>query len=396
MEKRKVQYRFYEEEQIKPVYARLNDKESFKTYAGLRKKLVEYNLNIPIRAFHGASVLEFGPSTGDNSLIFAHWGAELTLVEPVEAFIENIDDYFKKNGLTGALSRVECNTFEKYETQDKFDFVVAEGFVFHTGLPDYWLPRLGSFIKKNGFLLFSHLETTGYLIELLHAKCLQYFQINHHEDPLVLSRKMFLKKWRKVNHSRNFDAWAYDNLIYPTLNAYLLNSIVDFQDIMGESGLLLWSSWPSVTHYRDVSWIKKQAIDKGEVIARNRNNFFRLLPSMVIGRQIDVTDQIDKVAESLFSALCSEVEALAIPIPSLDSKKINEIRQGHKKIDELFQVCVRDYNASCLMKLWQEIDQCLEYLANGDMDGIIHLFNSNGPLANDWGSPNFYSVWHSA
>lgn len=394
MEKKKIQYQYYKETGVKPVYADLNKKESFNAYEKLRRKVFEYNLNIPVRSFDRASLLEFGPSTGDNSLIFAQWGAELNLVEPVEKFIESIREYFQNHKLTESLRGVHCNTFEDFETYEKFDFVVTEGFVFHTGSPSYWLPRLASFGKDDSFVIISHLETTGYLIELLQAKCFQVIQKNHTGDTLPLARDLYYNKWSKSAHSRSFDSWAYDNLIYPTLDAYLLNSIIDFQEIMSECGMLMWSSWPSVINYMDLSWIKHPVIDKKKIIARNRINFFRLLPSMVIGELMEVNERINDVGERLFSSLCSEVNALAVPPELLKGGQLKIIRKSHKETEKLFKLSVQNYDVSKLSLLWQQIDACLSHLSDGNLNEIKKLFNDEGPLADYWGSPNFYSVWH--
>jgi len=391
---KKNQCQFYIEKNVKPVYAKLNKAELFNSYEWMRRKLFEYNLGIPIRTFDNASLLEFGPSTGDNSLIFAHWGSKLSLIEPVEDFISCIDEYFTKHSLTENLNLVKCSTFENFETDDKFDFVIAEGFIFHTGQPAFWLPRLSSFSKKDGFVVISHLETVGFFIELLHSKCLQFFQSHYDKEPIALSKKMFYAKWSKVNHARNFDAWAYDNLIYPTLDAYLLNSLVDFQEIMSECGMLMWSSWPSVSNFTDVTWIKKTTIDVKDVIMRNRSNFLRLLPSMLVGKYIDVNEKINEVGESLFSSLTSHIKSLAVPIETLQSDYIEKVQNEHNKIGDILQLCVPYFNETVLATLWQEIDECLGYLSNGNIDSVIKLFNGNGPLSEYWGSPNFYSVWH--
>lgn len=391
---KKIQYQYYKETGIKPVYADLMKSDSFAAYARIRKKMFEYNLGIPISTFRHASVLEFGPSTGDNSLIFAHWGADLTLVEPVAAFIDSINEYFRQYGLIDRLFGTHCNTFEDFETQEKFDYVVAEGFLFHTGSPSYWLPRISSFGKENAFVIISHLETAGYIIELLHAKCLQVLQKDFRGDPVELARHLYYNKWSKVNHSRSFDSWAYDNVVYPTLDAYLLNSVIDFQEIMNDCGMLMWSSWPSVVNYTDLSWVKDPVIDRESAIDRNRRNFLRLLPSMVLGELTEVNSEIDSVGNQLFDSLCSEVKALAVNPELLDHQYLGVVRHQHEEVDNLFKISVRNYGNSKIFFLWQDIKNCLEYLSDRNLERISELFNGNTLLGSHWGSPNFYSVWH--
>ena len=38
-------------------------------------------MSVPPALFRGADVLEFGPDSGENAVVFARWGARLTLVE---------------------------------------------------------------------------------------------------------------------------------------------------------------------------------------------------------------------------------------------------------------------------------------------------------------------------
>jgi len=387
---------YYTDNKIRPVYSKLIDTEMLNSYEWVRRKLFEYNLSIPIRTFKDASLLEFGPSTGENSLIFAKWGAQLSLVEPVDDFINGINEYFTLHEVTKNLTSVKRSTFEKFETDKKYDFVVAEGFIFHTGRPAYWLPRLSSFCKKGGFIVISHSETVGFIIELLHSKCLQFFQSYHNKDPLLLAKKLFLNKWNKVSHARNFEAWAYDNLVNPTLSPNLLNSFMELQEVMAETGMIAWSSWPSVNNYTDISWIKKSTIDVKSVVQRNRFNFLSLLPSMVLGKHIRVNNQISKVGELLFSSLTSYVNSLAAPmeVDTFNREYIEKLQYEHNKIMEIFRLCVPNFYDTILAELWQEISDCLKNISDVNIDGAIKLFNGNGPLSEYWGCPNFYSVWH--
>lgn len=387
-------YQYYKDKDFNPVYAGLDSSTALSSYERNRRKIFEYNLRLPVKSFSNASILEFGPASGENSLVYAKWGGYLHLIEPVEKFTEEAQNYFSLHNLTEHLLDVQCRTFESYSTQERFDFVIAEGFIFHVGSPDYWLPRLVSFGKEDCFVIFSHSETAGFLIELLQVKCLQVLMQNCNEDPHSLARKLYQSKWNRVNHFRRFDSWVNDNLVNPTVDDSLLNCFSDLQEIMLEHDMMLWSSWPSMMSYWDVSWIKKPEIKRDEVVRRNEINYFKLLPSLVIGKEIETNSKIVDLGGDLLKAIRSEITALAVPGQQLTNNQLNEVQHKHKEVGEYFNLCVHNYSETILAKFWQEIDECLVCLSNRDVNGITKIFNGKGPLAHCWGSPNFYSVWH--
>ena len=73
---------YYQAKDILPTYARFSKKESLDKYNLFRYKFFLEKLYLPPQMFKGASLVEFGPDSGENSLVFADWGANLTLVEP--------------------------------------------------------------------------------------------------------------------------------------------------------------------------------------------------------------------------------------------------------------------------------------------------------------------------
>ena len=99
----------------------------------------------------------------------------MTLVEPVSDFIDALRRYFDAYGLTPQIDEVKCASIEEYKDKTTYDLVIAEGFIYTIGKPDYWAPLLLSFARKDGFVVTSYLEMTGSLIEILQAKVFRYY-----------------------------------------------------------------------------------------------------------------------------------------------------------------------------------------------------------------------------
>ena len=95
-----------------------------------RANLMEAHLGISLKFLNSASVLEFGPCGGENALFLAINGAEVTLVEPNSTMHHPIKELFKGFNLRG----LHNNTLESFETEQKFDLVIAEGFLL--AIPD--------------------------------------------------------------------------------------------------------------------------------------------------------------------------------------------------------------------------------------------------------------------
>ena len=386
-------YEYYQRHRFNPVYAGLTLPEELAAYERRRREMFEFNLRMPAFAFDGRSVLEFGPASGENSLVFALWGARLQLVEPVETFLHTLNSYFTDHKLNHAIDAIANETFERFQIDRQFDFVIAEGFIFHVGSPEFWIPKLVSFASDDAYIIISHCETAGFIVEMIQAKSLQILAHRYRDSSSSLALELFQHKWGTVAHSRQFDAWVADNLMNPKVTSAGLNYIGDLIDVMAMNGMALWSSWPSLQNHLDVSWIKKPICPQ-RALQMAKKNALGLIPSLLIGEEIAVAPCIYDEGETLLLAVRKELDALSISAADSDNDHIDQIRDCHRIVEKMLARFVTDFENTRLSALWTEIDECLCALNTGDRSKVIELFNSCGVLANCWGSPNFYSVWH--
>jgi hypothetical protein len=96
-------FQYYAQEQFLPTFGNFEDGAKLAQYAEARRTVFAEKLLLPIQIFDGANVLEFGPDTGENALVFARWGANLTLAEPNLRAHDQIRQNFEHFGLNEKL-----------------------------------------------------------------------------------------------------------------------------------------------------------------------------------------------------------------------------------------------------------------------------------------------------
>ena len=87
-------YEYYRGQQLLPTFADFQGAPEVERYAAQRAAVLRDRAGLLPAMFNGAEILEFGPDSGENALVFAMWGAQLTLVEPNERAHETIRAYF--------------------------------------------------------------------------------------------------------------------------------------------------------------------------------------------------------------------------------------------------------------------------------------------------------------
>ena len=129
-------FRYYEKQSILPTFADLRDDASLARYAEGRNRLFSDKLLLPPRIFRNAEMIEFGPDSGENALVFARWGAHTTLVEPNEKAHGYIRTYFERFGLSDSLHDIVAADVEGFAQAEGAhpvpvaEFIDAEGFIY--------------------------------------------------------------------------------------------------------------------------------------------------------------------------------------------------------------------------------------------------------------------------
>ncbi len=168
-------FQYYAHEQFLPTFGNLENAAKLAQYTDARRTVFAEKLMLPIQMFDGADMLEFGPDTGENALVFAQWGAKLTLAEPNLRAHGQIRQYFERFGLSASIASLRSDDIEAFSGEQKYDLIDAEGFIYTVQPTSLWLGCFSRNLKPGGYAVVSYYETRGTFIELalkaIHSSC---------------------------------------------------------------------------------------------------------------------------------------------------------------------------------------------------------------------------------
>ncbi len=168
-------FQYYAHEQFLPTFGNFENASKLAQYTDARRTVFVEKLMLPIQMFDGADVLEFGPDTGENALVFAQWGARLTLAEPNLHAHGQIRQYFERFGLSDSIADLRSDDIEAFASDRKYDLIDAEGFIYTVQPTSLWLSAFSRNLRPGGYAVVSYYETRGTFIELvlkaIHSSC---------------------------------------------------------------------------------------------------------------------------------------------------------------------------------------------------------------------------------
>jgi hypothetical protein len=236
-----------------------------------RLNLLTAHLNLPEVHFRGRTVLEFGPNGGQNALLLAELGATLTLVEPNVSLHEGIRQLFSSRNLSmigdrpmnefAGLKNIYADTIESFGTNEKYDFVVAEGFL-------HAIPNRGECIRRlcelsRGVVVFTYSCRFGSFFEAIKRVVykLACETIGKKEEltdsfKLDVAKNLFFDDFSALNTSRRFESWVADVIQNPCQVSQTLDTFEDMELICRESGYAIHGTSPSWDCRNIFRWYK--------------------------------------------------------------------------------------------------------------------------------------------
>ena len=157
---------YYTDSEFNPVPIGVEDLGVWEALVVRRRNLYQYHLGIPMGLLRGRSVLEFGCNSGENSLVFAAAGANLTLVEPNTQVWPRLRELFGRFAYDGAIESLSADRIEDFEGARLFDVVLAEGFVSTLPDRDVVVGRIIRLLERGGIGVISFNTLTGGVAEL--------------------------------------------------------------------------------------------------------------------------------------------------------------------------------------------------------------------------------------
>ena len=388
-------HRYYIEQNFNPTYARLDSVEKLKQFMVRRCDMLQNKLNLPMRMFAGLDILEFGCAGGENALTAAMLGANVYLVEPVEAFHATIRDYFERYGQADRLELVSGSTLSDFISEKLFDMVLAEGFVYTTGPAVRWTGQLAGFCSDAGFVMMSICQTAGFLIEMLQSRVCRIAGATHNADKIDTAEVILGDKWRSIYHSRTFESWANDVLYNPYVDYASLNHSGDIVELMHRQGFDLYSAWPGLRRQFDVTWIKRLT-SRDDRLCEHKLAAMQLLPSLIIGEPTAIRQPADsEMLEQLLVAIGAELQAMSDLDDQPGSEHLARLAENHQRCTAILAEVVADYEDTPLSHLMTEIADCLSSLGEPPAH-LARLFKPDRLLGRAWGSPNQYLIFARA
>ena len=191
-------FNYYETKDIRPTYSAFDDQGQLDKYLAQRRNFF-YRLNLPHTFFNGKSILEFGPDTGENALVFAKWGAILTLVEPIKDAHKYIRNYFTKYNMESSIQELIAASLLEFESKSKFEVIDAEGFIYTIQPNDAWIKKAKECLKEDGLFIISYIDYYGGFIELLQKAI--YNSVKRSSkfgEGVDTAKHIFLNKWNSI------------------------------------------------------------------------------------------------------------------------------------------------------------------------------------------------------
>ena len=250
-------FQYYAHEQFLPTFGDFKSAADLAHYTEARRTVFAEKLLLPIQIFDGAEVLEFGPDTGENALVFAQWGAKLTLAEPNLRAHGQIQQYFERFGLSDSIANLRSDDIEAFAGDRKYDLIDAEGFIYTVQPTSLWLGTFSRNLKPGGYAVVSYYETHGTFIELLLKAIHSAFKALTSLDSLAAAEKLYQTKWDSIPHTRAFSSWVRDVLGNPFVRLRYFLDATELCELANDHDLDLHSSWPLYRDTLDIYWHKK-------------------------------------------------------------------------------------------------------------------------------------------
>lgn len=381
-------YDYYIEQNFQPTFANNTGKFDYEKYKQHRTQFFTQKLKLPKRLFQGAELIEFGPDTGENALVFAEWGAKLTLCEPNPNCLKHINQYFEYYQLKESIRHIYQLDLLNFPEEKQYDLLIAEGFIYTIQPSNAWLKKCSALLKDQGMMVVSYFDDCGSFVELFHKLLFSY--IENMDLSKELAKKLFLAKWNSIPHTRSFESWTKDVLLNPFVRLkYSVNLSSLLQDLY-DFKLNFYSSWPIYDDATQVYWHKAPK-QRSELMNYQIDHIQRSSLSYVLGENTymycDRTDVIK--INAILNNLIKDVDA------HIDSQNRSYLSSILSNIDMLLVLLgeVRGItNKDKVIRFYTMIQSIINGLYMGDVDQVIKVCSRDALFINIWGIAHQYLV----
>lgn len=269
---------FYRKLGISPVTQDISD---LRRHFGRRDSLYRF-LGIPPSLVAGRAVMEFGPGSGHNALYTAALRpGRYVLVDGNPIGVAETRDNLNRHGLHGDAVEVVESLFESFESPERFDIVLAEGFLApHSKAPLDLLRRVSRFVKPGGLLVITTVTPASLLSEMVRRlmRTRLIAPTAPAAEQVALLRPILGPHLATLKGmSRSVDDWLLDNIVQPVSPDGLLTIPQAIEALADEFDA--YGSSPSFS--TDLRWYKEVHGDERGFNAGMTECYFRRLATLI-------------------------------------------------------------------------------------------------------------------
>lgn len=388
-------YEYYQQQSVFPTHGGFENETDLARHQRHRHELFTDKLQLPARLFKDASLLEFGPDTAENTLVFARWGANCRLVEPNSKTHPVIREYFQRFGmgdkLTG-LSGLDVRGYaEKPAWDKKFDFVVAEGFIYTVRPESLWIELFSRIVNPDGFVVLFYMEPFGSFFELMLKVVHSRYKQLSGTHPVAAAEALYQAKWDSIPHRRTLESFTMDVLENPYVRlAYFLEPRSLCRQMI-DAGFSLYSSWPVYNDALAVRWFKK-TLTTTERLEETENFIAQSRLSHMFGFKLFLSEPMEGLEEDLMELL-QLADGL---IDHFENASAQRLSQALRRVEELLRspkVIADKGNVERALAALESLRKLLALLEQGRADAIAAFCNSDPVFIRTWGMPSHFAVF---
>ena len=387
-------YGYYRQQNVLPTVGHFQGESDLVAHEEHRRRLFTDKLQLPPQLFRGARLLEFGPDAGENSLVFALWGANCTLAEPHEKAHATIRDYFARFQQTARLQALHPQDVLQFPVPtseaERFDVVDAEGFIY-TILPTrLWLDKCAQLTRTGGFLVVFYCEAYGSFMELMLKVVHARYRTLTGLAPQPAAEALFQPKWDSIPHKRRMESWTMDVLVNPFVRLKYFPEPRALCDEAHAAGWSLYSSWPHYADTLEVHWFKRTL--PPEALAHLRADYVaRSRLSHLFGRKHFLARNEPGLETALWDLL-SLTDGL---IDRYDGAAAERCVEHLARLEALLQsdsVLAESADREASLQTVRSYQRLFPLLTRGSADSISEFCRTDAGFIQSWGMPSHFVV----
>ena len=387
-------FNYYERQDVLPTFGNFKSSTELEAYASQRRELFSDKLVLPPRLFRDAEVLEFGPDSGENALVFAGWGANMTLAEPNRLAHPKIEAYFAHFSLTQRLRELALADVEGFRSDRRFDIIDAEGFIYTVQPSDKWLGIFHRLLNPDGYAVVSYYERYGGFFELALKAIHAAGKALAGRVALDTAKMLFEAKWNSIPHTRSFESWLMDVLENPFVRYRYFLDATALCTAAHDQGFDVHSAWPAYRDSLDIYWHKK-VLSGDDKLRRAARHLDRSRLSFLGGRKLYLVGKTDAV-----QAISASIEALVRDVDGMIDDPLGEslprVVAGLASLRETIRTTdILADDADDLEAIVATLDsfhRIFAEIGRRDVSAVAALTRSDPAFINTWGQPAHFLV----